>query len=260
MSHIVNQGNHSQRIIDGSNSFDWRLHLSSFIPSFASVGQRFDYRRKNGDNSKPWENSSWRDRIPSVPGLPVSSTGVILLLCVIVFFISLIAPDFVYNNLALNPADLMQKPWTIITHMFVHAGFDHLFWNMLFLFFFGTELERRVGEGKFLGIYFLSGIVAATGQMLVSGGTLVGASGALYGVLGCLAIIAPEIRVFLFFVIPMTIRWAVVLFAVIDFLFSGTADNIAHVAHLSGLALGLIIGYVMKKRGQPSYYYAQHSF
>ena len=144
--------------------------------------------------------------------------------------------------------------------MFVHAGFDHLFWNMLFLFFFGTELERRVGEGKFLGIYFLSGIVAATGQMLVSGGTLVGASGALYGVLGCLAIIAPEIRVFLFFVIPMTIRWAVVLFAVIDFLISGTGDNIAHVAHLSGLALGLIIGYVMKKRGQPSYYYAQHSF
>lgn len=148
----------------------------------------------------------------------------------------------------------MQKPWTIITHMFVHASFDHLLWNMLFLFFFGTELERRIGEGKFLGIYILSGLVAAAGQMLVSGGTLVGASGALYGVLGCLAIIAPEIRVFLFFIIPMSIRWAVVLFAVIDFLMSGTADNIAHVAHLSGLALGLIIGYTMK-RGQPSYYH-----
>lgn len=257
MSHNVNQGNHGQRIINGSYSFAWllhRLHLSSLLSSFAPVGQRFDYRRKNEDNSKPWARSNWRDKIPSVPGLPVSYTGVILILCIIVFFISLIAPDFVYTNLALNPADIMQKPWTLLTHMFVHANFDHLFWNMLFLFFFGTELERRVGEGKFLGIYLLSGIVAATGQMLVSGGTLVGASGALYGVLGCLAMIAPEIRVFLFFIIPMSIRWAVVLFAVIDFLMSGTGDNIAHVAHLSGLALGLIIGYMMKK-GQPSYYY-----
>ncbi|MFB3764681.1 MAG: rhomboid family intramembrane serine protease [Methanotrichaceae archaeon] len=229
------------------------------IPSFAPAGQRFDYRRKNGDSSRPWESSSWRDRIPSVPGLPVSYSGIILLLCVIVFFIRLLAPVFVYTDLALNPAYVMQKPWTIITHMFVHASFDHLFWNMLFLFFFGTELERRVGDGKFLGIYLLSGIVAATGQMLVSGSTLVGASGALYGVLGCLAVIAPEIRVLLFFVIPVTIRWAVVLFAAVDFLFSGTGDNIAHVAHLSGLALGLVIGYIMKRR-QPSYYYAQHSF
>ncbi len=254
MSHIADHEYSSQRIKSPS-SFDWRSHLSRFFPSLSPIGERFDYRRKDDDNSKPWERSSWRDRIPSVPGLPISYAGIILLLCVIVFFISLIAPGFVYTNLALNPAYLMQKPWTIITHMFVHASFNHLFWNMLFLFFFGTELERRIGEGKFLGIYLLSGLVAAAGQMLVSGGTLVGASGALYGVMGCLAVIAPEIRVFLFFILPMSIRWAVVLFAVLDFLMSGTGDNIAHAAHLSGLALGLIIGYAMK-RGQPSYYYA----
>lgn len=259
MNHIINQVDNFKRRIFGPNSFAWNLHLPSSHTGFLPIGQRFDYRRKNDDSSRPWESSSWRDRIPSVPGLPVSLTGIILLLCVIVFFISLIAPDFVYANLALNPAYLMQKPWTIVTHMFVHAGFDHIFWNMLFLFFFGTELERRVGEGKFLGIYLLSGIVAAVGQMLVSPDTLVGASGALFGVLGCLAIIAPEIRVLLFFVIPMSIRWSVVLFAAIDFLMSGTGDNIAHVAHLSGLALGLIIGYIMK-RGQPGYYYSQHSF
>ena len=105
--------------------------------------------------------------------------------------------------------------------MFVHANFDHLFWNMLVLFFFGMELEKRVGETKFLEIYVLSGIVAALGQMMISGGSLVGASGAIYGVMGCLAIIAPEIRVLLFFVIPLSIRAAVVLFALIDFLTIG---------------------------------------
>ncbi|MCX6669781.1 MAG: rhomboid family intramembrane serine protease [Methanothrix sp.] len=166
---------------------------------------------------------------------------------------SLIAPGFVYSYLALNPDHLMQRPWTLITYMFVHASFDHLFWNMLFLFFFGMELERRVGDLKFLQIYLLSGIVAATAQMLISSGSLVGASGALYGALGCLAIIAPEIRVLIFFVIPLSIRAAVVLFALIDFLTMGASDNIAHMAHIAGLLVGLAFGYAMKK--QPGYYY-----
>jgi membrane associated rhomboid family serine protease len=236
------------------------LHIKEMLSSFWPIGHRADYRRKNdGDNRKPWERSSWRDmienkiRIPSIPGMPVSYSGIILALCVVVFLISLISPRLVYTYLALNPAFLMERPWTIISHMFVHASFDHLFWNMLFLFFFGVELERRVGESRFLLIYLLSGIAAAVGQMLVSSGTLVGASGALYGVLGCLAIIAPEIRVLLFFVIPLSIRYAVVLFAVIDFLMVGTADSVAHAAHLTGLVVGLLFGYSMKR--QPRYYY-----
>jgi len=163
-------------------------------------------------------------------------------------FLRLIIPGFVYTYLALNPDHLMQKPWTLITYMFVHASFDHLFWNMLFLFFFGMELERRVGDRKFLQIYLLSGIVAALAQMAISSGSLVGASGALYGALGCLAIIAPEIRVLIFFVIPLSIRAAVVLFALIDFLTLGAADNIAHMAHITGLLVGLAFGYAMKKQ------------
>ncbi|MDD4094156.1 MAG: rhomboid family intramembrane serine protease, partial [Methanothrix sp.] len=107
--------------------------------------------------------------------------------------------------LILNTDYVIQRPWTLLTHMFIHANFDHLFWNMIVLFFFGTELERRVGERKFLEIYIVSGIVAAIGQMMIAGGSMLGASGAIYGVMGCLAIIAPEIRVLLFFVIPLSI-------------------------------------------------------
>ncbi len=120
------------------------------------------------------------------------------------------AQEFVIEYLSLIPAIMFDRPWTIITYMFVHLTFDHLFWNMLFLFFFGMALEQRIGERRFLIIYLLSGIVAAIVQVLALSGTdslipMVGASGALYGVLGCLAIIAPEIRVLLFFVIPL--RW-----------------------------------------------------
>ena len=214
-------------------------------PFQAMTGRREDnrYRDEWGETQKPV--NGWRGHIPS--GLPITYSGLILLTCIVVFFISIIFPVFVYNYLALNPDYVMQRPWTLITHMFVHADFNHLFWNMLFLFFFGMELERRVGEKKFLQIYIFSGIVAALGQMMISSGSMVGASGALFGVMGCLAIIAPEIRILLFFVIPVSIRGAVVLFALIDFLTLGSADNIAHMAHIVGLLVGLAYGQAMMR-------------
>jgi len=80
-----------------------------------------------------------------------------------------------------------------------------------------------------------------------------GASGALYGVLGCLAVIAPEIRVLLFFVLPLSIGAAVLLLAFVDFYTMGSADNIAHMAHIAGLVAGLVIGGMLKDRYQRYY-------
>lgn len=213
------------------------------------MGRRVDYRRRD-EWGEPIPVSGWRSYIP--PGLPVTYSGLILLACIVVFLVNLVIPDFVEDYLVLNLGYVMQRPWTLITYMFVHADFNHIFWNMVVLFFFGMELERRVGENKFLQIYIFSGIVAALGQMMISGGSLMGASGALYGVMGCLAIIAPEIRILLFFVIPMSIRGAVVLYALFDFLTLGSADNIAHMAHIVGLLVGLAYGQAMSR--MPRYY------
>jgi hypothetical protein len=220
----------------------------------APVGDREDYRQRD-EWGRPKTSTGWQDKIPS--GLPISLSGVILAICVLVFLISQVATGFVINYLSLIPAILFERPWTIVTYMFVHLTFDHLFWNMLFLFFFGPALEQRIGEKTFLGVYLLSGVVAAIGQILILSGMdsfipMVGASGALYGVLGCLAIIAPEIRVLLFFFIPLSIRWAVVVFALVDFLSLGSMDNIAHMAHIAGLFVGLAFGYMLK--GKPRYY------
>jgi len=192
----------------------------------------------------------WQERLPR---LPISVSGIILIICLVIFLLSLVAMQFVINYLALIPTLLPERPWTLITYMFVHVTFDHLFWNMLFLFFFGIELERRLGEGRFLGLYLISGVAAALTQIFFSGyGILLGASGALYGVMGCLAMIAPHMRILLFFAIPMRIPYAVVLYALVDFLMMGSADNIAHAAHLAGLFVGLAFGYVLKRR--PSLY------
>lgn len=208
--------------------------------------------KRNEWGEPEYQSDSMRDRIASI--LPVSYSGIILVLCIAIFFLGSIIPGL-DGYLALRTDLLLQRPWTILTHMFVHGSFDHLFWNMVVLFFFGMELERRVGEKKFLQIYILSGIIAASAQMMIAGGSLVGASGALYGVMGCLAIIAPEISVLLFFVIPVSIRSAVVLYALIDFLSLGSADNIAHMAHIAGLLVGLAYGQTLSRR--PGYFYGR---
>jgi len=178
----------------------------------------------------------------------------ILAIVIVSFFLQYIIPEYSFY-LALYPTDVFARPWTLVTHMFLHAGPIHLLFNMMFLFFFGPELERRIGGKGFLKVFFLSGIVAAIGYSLWSVFILrsfapaVGASGALFGIFACLAVIAPHIRVYVYF-IPMKITHALIFFALLDLLFIGAGDAIARSAHLSGVIAGLIMGKQIKKKGQ----------
>ncbi|MBP2029809.1 membrane associated rhomboid family serine protease [Methanohalophilus levihalophilus] len=187
-----------------------------------------------------------------------SPSMAILITCVAAFFIprflSVLFPGFLgifYGLFQLYPNDLFSLPWTIITHMFLHASLSHLFFNMMVLFFFGRELERRIGNRTFLYVYFISGIVAAIGFSLTSSTTLplVGASGAIMGVFATLTILAPELPVYVFF-FPMRIKHALILFAILDFALMGTNDMVAHTAHLSGIAVGLYMGLRIKAMGR----------
>ncbi|MCW7076649.1 MAG: rhomboid family intramembrane serine protease [Candidatus Syntrophoarchaeum sp.] len=162
-------------------------------------------------------------------------------ICVIVYFLQVLIRPFT-SYFILSGASLALQPWTLITHIFLHGSMGHLFFNMLFLFFFGPALERRVGSNKFLIIFLICGVLGGLGHILTSPDSAVlGASGALYGVLGALAILEPEMMIFIYF-IPMKITYAVLFFAAFDILMAGSGDMIAHTAHLSGLVGGLLIG------------------
>jgi hypothetical protein len=120
---------------------------------------------------------------------------------------------------------------------------------MIVLFFFGSELERRVGGRVFVTIFILAGLVGNAAYLAYAHLAnqfipALGASGAIYGVLGTLAIIAPEIRVLFFFLVPMNIRTLILIFAAVDILLIpySAIDRIAHVAHLAGLLVGLYYG------------------
>lgn len=173
---------------------------------------------------------------------------IILFINIFLFLLQNLFPKITWLFI-LYPPVLLQEPWRIITHMFIHADFSHLFFNMLFLIFFAPALEREVGTMKFLGIYFSSGILGGIAQSLVSSSPSLGASGALYGVFGALAILNPRMKVVIFpLFIPVPISVAVILFAFIDFLMMGSGDAIAHGAHLSGLLAGVFLGFYFSRR------------
>lgn len=142
---------------------------------------------------------------------------------------------------ALVPAALPRRPWTAVTYMFLHGGLMHLALNMLILYFFGPRLEHRLGARHFLGLYFVSGIVAALFSFFTPSATIVGASGAIYGIMLAYAQIWPRDRLYLYFVIPVEARWVVLgltglaIYGIVQQA-GGVSDGIAHHAHLGGFA------------------------
>ncbi len=103
-----------------------------------------------------------------------------------------------------------------MTSIFLHASIMHMFFNMLALFFFGPTLERRIGSTNFLMLYFGSGILAGLAQIFMFPlYPVIGASGAIFGVLGALTILMPDMTVYLYFV-PLKMKYVTILFAILD--------------------------------------------
>ncbi len=157
---------------------------------------------------------------------------------VAVFLVTMSAP-LLSRALAFVPAWILYRPWTLFTYMFVHAGIWHLAFNMLGLFFFGPRLEARMGSRHFILLYFLSGLVGGLLSLTTPNVAIVGASGAVFGVLYGFAHYWPHERIYIWGVLPVPARGMVIGLAVISIYFGITGGgNIAHFAHLGGFAGG----------------------
>jgi membrane associated rhomboid family serine protease len=134
------------------------------------------------------------------------------------------------------PALFLSRPWTIVTYMFLHGGLGHIFFNMLVLFFFGPRLEARMGGRRFLGLYLTSGIVGGLLSFTSPMIGVIGASGAVYGVMLAFAYYWPREVVHIWGVLPIEVRWLVLGMTVLSVVsgFGGAGDGIAHFAHLGG--------------------------
>lgn len=139
--------------------------------------------------------------------------------------------------------DLMV--WQFVTYMFLHGGPFHLFWNMLTLFMFGNDLERQWGTRRFLRYYFITGVGAGLCSWLVapeSPATIIGASGAIYGVLLAYGLLYPNRVIYLYFLMPVKIKYFVIFIGFLSFystIGQSSGDGVAHIAHLGGMLVGL---------------------
>ncbi|MGL4630019.1 MAG: rhomboid family intramembrane serine protease [Leadbetterella sp.] len=176
-----------------------------------------------------------------------------------------ISDVFALHNPIFNDEGLLAnpyfKPWQLITHMFMHGGTLHIFFNMFGLATFGPILESYLGEKKFLIYYIICGLGAAVLQSgmgyyemlnipegflnnVLENGKMVGASGAIMGLLVAFGMFFPNVEMQLMFIpIPIKAKYMVILYGLYD-LFMGTSGaqtGIAHFAHLGGLLTGFIL-------------------
>jgi membrane associated rhomboid family serine protease len=142
-----------------------------------------------------------------------------------------------FYQLMLVPAWLPVRPWTLVTYMFLHSGISHILFNMLGLYFFGSRVEMRLGSRNFIVLYLISGTVGGLLSLVFSpNASVVGASGAVFGVSFAFAYFWPRDRIFIWGVLPIEARWLVILYAGIDLFggISGASTGVAHFAHLGG--------------------------
>ncbi|TYP95289.1 Membrane associated serine protease, rhomboid family [Fodinibius salinus] len=148
--------------------------------------------------------------------------------------------------------------WQLVSYMFLHAGFGHIFFNLFALWMFGQSIENIWGTRRFTIYYLLTGIGAALLHMFISGGQapMLGASGAVYGILLAFGMMFPNRRIMLLFPpIPMKAKYFVAIFGVIEFVsgISRTNSNVAHFAHLGGMLVGFILIKYWGLKSQDSY-------
>jgi membrane associated rhomboid family serine protease len=166
-----------------------------------------------------------------------------LLLANVVMFLVTMANPVLYRALILYPPWALLRPWTLVTYMFLHGGFGHLAFNMIGLYFFGPRLEDRLGSKIFLWLYFVSGLGAALLHFFFAFQyPVVGASGAVYGILLGFALYWPRERIYLWMILPVE-AWLLATLLVAGSLWagvSGSASRTAHFAHLGGLAFAFV--------------------
>lgn len=219
----------------------------------------------------------YNQRSSFLGNIPVA-TRTLLIVNIIVYLFTFLADmrgtDVMYEYFAVFfPASPFFRPWQVLTYMFLHGNFAHLFFNMWGLFMFGMALENAIGTKKFLILYFAAGIGAyllhtgvqwAQYSYFLSSGAeqsaynllrtpTLGASGAIYGIEVAFAVVYPNLKLTLLFPpVSLKAKWMILIFIGIELFtgITGTLDGIAHFAHLGGALVGFLLMLWWKKRSR----------
>lgn len=162
-----------------------------------------------------------------------------------IFVIQVIFPPLTEDFLLIS-SDVYERPWILVTPIFLHGDITHLLYNMLALATFGSILEKSIGERKFLFVFFITGLISSIASTFLYTSVL-GASGAVFGVIGALALLRPRMVVWALGV-PMPMVVAAAAWSTLDIIGLFSPSGIANLGHLGGLFAGLILGIVWRKK------------
>lgn len=178
-------------------------------------------------------------------------TFILIAVNVLVYFLTSVSPRTELTLSLISPA--VQSPyystafWQVFTYMFVHANITHILFNMLGLFFFGIQVERRLGSTEFLWYYLVSGVGAgliSLGLFWLAGTptVLLGASGAVFAVMLAFATLFPGAMIYVFGIIPVRAPVLVLVYTGIEIVseFFGFRSGVAHLTHLAGFLVGYL--------------------
>jgi membrane associated rhomboid family serine protease len=187
----------------------------------------------------------------------------LLIIANVICFVAFTALAYFYPNfldfIALKPSNIINNfyLWTFLTSMFMHAGFFHIFANMFSLLFLGNFIEKILGKKRYFFFYLFAGLFAGLFFVLTSlilpsdfNTYAVGASGALFGLIGLLMILTPNLSVYVMFVpIPIKMKYAAPAMLVLLWAISLFGNiPIGNTAHLGGFILGIAYGFYLKKK------------
>jgi len=185
----------------------------------------------------------------------------LLIANVVVFMLSqIMGMDILASWFGLNPHDVIFgfRIWQPFTYLFLHGGFWHIAMNMLMLWMFGSELETIWGRKEFLRFYVVTGAGAGVFSLVpyfigVLGGyrgtipSIIGASGAVYAILLAYAFTYPDRKVLLYMLVPIKVKYLMLIMGFITFVSVGNGDGISHITHLGGLVVGW---FYLKRNGR----------
>ena len=215
------------------------------------------YRYSNSSYYRPSLFGGFKFFPPVIKALLISNIAVFFLASFFSLFRISGMPlsSFIDTILPLYPVGNGFKLWQLFTYMFMHGGFMHLLFNMFALWMFGMELENQWGSRKFFLYYLMCGLGAGLSNLFIAplfagAGPTVGASGAIYGVLIAFGVMFPDRPIFVYFLLPIRAKYFVLLYILLEMYagITGTADGIAHFAHLGGAAIGLVY-LLLERRG-----------
>lgn len=213
------------------------------------------------------------DQLSPVPPL-TKVTKVLIIICVVTYFIDFFLSNLGFQIAGLNineilglvPAFVKDRGWIwqFVTYIFMHGHPLHLLLNMLILWYFGAEIEMKLGHGAFLRYFFLCGIGAGLFNFGVNlmfsdpsrlANPIIGASGAIFGILAAYGIFFGNRYFLVFFLFPMKAKYFVLIMAGMELIMGvegNPRDNVAHFAHIGGMLIGAIyifLAYVRPRGG-----------